>query len=128
MEDDQQTSLPEKTQDGTPILHVCHGRVCGQNAKYIMDRVEQVKEKGYCIEARSTICFGLCPYAANVKYKGKIHSQMNPIKVSELIKKKTRSFKAGFLLSQNRLFSIGSDRNNLNRYFHFLLDKRDIVF
>ena len=70
-----------------PVVYVCHGPQCGRSAKYIMDRLEQVRQKGFKCDSAKRGCLGLCPQGPNVQVLGKVHHGMNPIKVAELAKK-----------------------------------------
>ena len=67
-------------------VEVCHGRMCLRHAKSIMDRLTQVQEKGYHVEKSKCICMSKCEFAPNICVDGKIYTNMNPIKVAELVK------------------------------------------
>lgn len=70
-----------------PILYVCHGPQCGRSAKYIMDRLAQVQQKGFKCTSEKAGCMGLCPQGPNIKLLGKVYNKMNPLKAAELAKK-----------------------------------------
>ena len=72
---------------GETIVYVCHGRMCGRHAKYIMERIEQVRAKGVKVRPQKCTCMGQCENAPNVRIKKKIHSRMNPIKVADIAKR-----------------------------------------
>ena len=71
---------------GEKVIYVCHGRQCGRHAKYIMERLEQVRAKGVKVAAKKCLCFGQCEKGANVQAMGKVHNKMNPISVATLAK------------------------------------------
>ncbi|PIV90823.1 hypothetical protein COW46_01615 [Candidatus Gracilibacteria bacterium CG17_big_fil_post_rev_8_21_14_2_50_48_13] len=81
-------SFPKKDPEtGETLLFVCHGKTCGRSCRFLVDRLEQVRAKGYAVRAERTICMDRCEEGPNVRYGDQIHTHMNPIKVSELAKK-----------------------------------------
>lgn len=80
--------MPEKDpKTGETIMYICQGLHCGRHAKFMEQRLEQVRAKGVKVQAGKTLCMGMCEMAPNVQVKGRIHNKMNPIKISELAKK-----------------------------------------
>ena len=74
---------------------VCHGRMCLRHAKSIMDRLTQVQEKGYHVEQSKCLCMSQCERAPNICIDGKIYTNMNPIKVAELVKAEVKKKRGG---------------------------------
>lgn len=72
---------------GEKLIYVCHGKTCGRSCRFLMDRLAQVRDKGYKVRAERTICMDRCEEGPNVRVKDTIYTGMNPIKVSELAKK-----------------------------------------
>lgn len=72
---------------GEKLIYVCHGKNCGRSCRFLMDRLSQVREKGYKFRAEPTICMDRCEEGPNVRVGDQIYTHMNPIKVSELAKK-----------------------------------------
>lgn len=88
MNDSFQQNFPKQDpQTGETLLFVCHGKTCGRSCKFLMDRLEQVRAKGYAVRAEKTICMDRCEEGPNVRFGDAIHTHMTPIKVSELAKK-----------------------------------------
>ena len=72
---------------GEKLIYVCHGKNCGRSCRFLMDRLKQVRDKGYKFRAEPTICMDRCEEGPNVRVGDQIYTHMNPIKVSELAKK-----------------------------------------
>lgn len=79
--------LRKDPQTGETLLYVCHGKTCGRSCRFLVDRLEQVREKGYQVRMERTICMDRCEEGPNVRFGDRIYTRMNPIKVSELAKK-----------------------------------------
>lgn len=72
---------------GEKIIYVCHGKSCGRSCRFLVDRLEQVRAKGYQVKAEVTTCMARCEEGPNIRVKDQIYTKMNPIKISELAKK-----------------------------------------
>ena len=72
---------------GETLIYVCHGKTCGRSCRFLVDRLQQVREKGYQVRAEVATCTDRCEQGPNVWVGDQVYTHMNPIKVSELAKK-----------------------------------------
>ncbi len=78
------------------IIKVCHGKTCSEKfSKYILARLEADKDfYGYeNISIEKGICMGKCDFWPNVNIDWEIFSAQNPVKSSEILKKKVEEWK-----------------------------------
>ena len=78
-------------------VKVCHGKSCTERfSPYILDRLEKDREfYGYPAELVIEKCFcqGKCEVSPTVVFDGDIQTRMNPIRASELLRKKIQDWK-----------------------------------
>lgn len=84
------------------IIHVCTGKSCSEKfSKYILSRLESDKKfYNYSekIEIKEHICMWKCKEWPNIKINSEIFLSQNPIKSSEILKKKVEDWKNTNLL------------------------------
>lgn len=81
------------------VVQVCHGRKCQSRfSPYILTRLQKDSEfYGYTnIELTSCLCRGRCEEGPVVEFDGHIEIRQNPIKASEILKKKVAEWKKLF--------------------------------
>lgn len=81
-----------------PTLRVCTGKVCTESfSSYILTRLEADKEfYSYdpAVRIESAPCMGQCQQWPNISLDNEIHHRQNPIKASELLRKKVAEWKS----------------------------------
>lgn len=79
------------------IVKICHGKSCSERfSKYILTRLEADKEfykYGENVKIETSLCMGRCNFWPNINIDGEIISGQNPIKSSEILKKKVEEWK-----------------------------------
>jgi len=78
-------------------IQVCHGKSCSERfSSYIFDRLQKDQEfYAYPSEVviEKCLCQGRCEQSPTVVFDGDIQTRMNPIKASEILRKKVAEWK-----------------------------------
>ncbi len=74
----------------THKIEVCRGSTCGLRSKYIIERLTQVKDKGYDIEIIDGQCLDQCKHGPNMKIGETVYQHQNPVRSAEIVKEKVK--------------------------------------
>lgn len=79
------------------VVRICHGRKCRERfASYILTRLEKDLElsgDADVVSIETCMCQGRCIDAPVVVYDGHVECRQNPVKASEMLRKKLQEWK-----------------------------------